>query len=278
MPGGADSSATAAIIGAMCDMVTIYAQKHPQSPVADELRRLCHKSNTSDPNHDKLWVPPSPNYLANQIFYTAFLGTVNSSYETKDRAQRLANQIGSYHFSIPIDLAITAILTVFTKTTGKEPQFQSRGGTPVEDLALQNIQARLRMVFSYLFAQLLPWVRGNPGFLLVLGSANVDEGLRGYMTKYDCSSADVNPIGGISKTDLKKMLLWGSERYGWRVLKDVALANPTAELRPIEVDDKDNEKQNDHSQSDEEDMGMTYAELGMFGRLRKIGRCGPVSM
>ena len=33
------------------------------------------------------------------------------------------------------------------------------------------------------------------GFLLVLGSANVDEGLRGYLTKYDCSSADINPIG-----------------------------------------------------------------------------------
>ena len=37
------------------------------------------------------------------------------------------------------------------------------------------------------------WYRS--GFLLVLGSANVDEGLRGYLTKYDCSSADVNPIG-----------------------------------------------------------------------------------
>ncbi len=31
--------------------------------------------------------------------------------------------------------------------------------------------------------------------LKVLGSANVDEGLRGYLTKYDCSSADINPIG-----------------------------------------------------------------------------------
>ena len=30
---------------------------------------------------------------------------------------------------------------------------------------------------------------------MVLGSANVDEGLRGYLTKYDCSSADINPIG-----------------------------------------------------------------------------------
>ncbi len=31
-------------------------------------------------------------------------------------------------------------------------------------------------------------------FLSVL-AANVDEGLRGYLTKYDCSSADINPIG-----------------------------------------------------------------------------------
>ena len=61
------------------------------------------------------------------------------------------------------------------------------------------------MVLSYLFAQLLPWVRGKSGGLLVLGSANVDErrvlvwpaglkkltvffSLRGYLTKYDCSS------------------------------------------------------------------------------------------
>jgi NAD+ synthase (glutamine-hydrolysing) len=31
------------------------------------------------------------------------------------------------------------------------------------------------MVVAYLFASLLPWVRGRRGGLLVLGSANVDE-------------------------------------------------------------------------------------------------------
>ena len=62
-------------------------------------------------------------------------------------------------------------------------------------MALQNVQARSRMVLAYLFAQLTLWVRGRNAGLLVLGSANVDEALRGYMTKYDCSSADVNPIG-----------------------------------------------------------------------------------
>lgn len=30
--------------------------------------------------------------------------------------------------------------------------------------------------------------------------------------------------------------------------------------------------------ADEADMGMTYEELGIFGRLRKVYRCGPVRM
>ena len=36
------------------------------------------------------------------------------------------------------------------------------------------------MVLSYTLAQLLPWTRDRPSFLLVLGSANVDEALAGY--------------------------------------------------------------------------------------------------
>jgi NAD+ synthase (glutamine-hydrolysing) len=131
------------------------------------------------------------------------------------------------------------------------------------------------MVTAYLFAQLLPWVRGRQGFLLVLGSANVDEGLRGYMTKYDCSAADLNPIGSISKGDLKRMLKWGAKEFNFSVLQEIVDAPPTAELRPMTNDDNG---EVEHSQTDEEDMGMTYEELGYFGRLRKISRCGPVSM
>ena len=46
-----------------------------------------------------------------------------------------------------------------------------------------------------------------------------------------------------------------------------------AELRPI----ADGEV-NDYTQTDEEDMGMSYADLGIYGTLRKIHRCGPVTM
>ena len=125
------------------------------------------------------------------------------------------------------------------------------------------------MVLAYLLAQLLPWVRGGKGALLVLGTSNVDEALRGYMTKYDCSSADINPIGSVSKVDLRRFLRWAAENKGYTALLDVVDAAPTAELEPI----TDN-----YTQQDEVDMGMTYEELSEYGRLRKIDRCGPLSM
>ena len=68
-----------------------------------------------------------------------------------------------------------------------------------------------------------------------MGSSNVDEALRGYMTKYDCSSADINPIGGVSKMDLKKFLAFASDKYGLTALKDVLNATPTAELVPLDA-------------------------------------------
>ena len=43
--------------------------------------------------------------------------------------------------------------------------------------------------------------------------------LRGYMTKYDCSSADINPIGGISKTDLRMFINHCKERFGFTSLE-----------------------------------------------------------
>jgi NAD+ synthase (glutamine-hydrolysing) len=80
------------------------------------------------------------------------------------------------------------------------------------------------------------------GGVLVLGSANVDEALRGYLTKYDCSSADLNPIGSISKVDLRRFLLWAADTYNIPALKEVVQAPPTAELEPITTDYKQNDE------------------------------------
>lgn len=115
---------------------------------------------------------------------------------------------------------MSAVLAMFVSVTSKEPKFKVFGGSETENLALQNIQARVRMVMSYLFAQLLPWTRGRKGSLLVLGSANVDESLRGYLTKYDCSSADLNPIGGISKIHLRQFIAYAEKEFQLPILKE----------------------------------------------------------
>ena len=105
------------------------------------------------------------------------MGTQNSSKDTRSRARDLAKDIGAYHVDLNMDSVVTALISLFTHVTGFKPEFSVHGGSKTENLALQNIQARLRMVLAYLFAQLLPTVRQRRfgGALLVLGSANVDE-------------------------------------------------------------------------------------------------------
>lgn len=262
LSGGIDSCATAVIVHSMCRLVA-EAVKNGNEQVIKDARKV---ANVQDPE----WKPLDPVDFANRIFHTAYLGTKNSSSETRDRAAELASKIGSYHTGLNMDSLVSAVISVFEIATGKKPIFKIFGGSQIENLALQNIQARLRMVLSYLFAQLLPWVRGNQrGGLLVLGSANVDECLRGYLTKYDCSSADLNPIGGISKTDLKRFIKYAETEFKLPILKEFLAATPTAELEPITET---------YVQSDEIDMGMTYPELSEYGALRKISKCGPYSM
>lgn len=60
------------------------------------------------------------------------------------------------------------------------------------------------MILSYLLAQMIPVQKKMDGFLLVLASANVDEALLGYVTKYDCSAGDINPIGCLNKDNVNE--------------------------------------------------------------------------
>lgn len=257
LSGGIDSCATATIVHLMCRLVV----ESKDEQVLQDVRALVR---------DETFTPATPQELAGKLFCTCFMGTENSSTETRSRAKELAEKIGAYHVDLNMDNLVSSVVSLFEVATGKKPIFKIFGGSQTENLALQNIQARLRMVLSYLFAQLLPWTRGLPvPGLLVLGSANVDECLRGYLTKYDCSSADINPIGGISKTDLKRFIAWAETNFDMPILHDFLTATPTAELEPITKD---------YVQSDEIDMGMTYDELSRFGRLRKVEKCGPLAM
>ncbi|XAR55171.1 NAD(+) synthase (glutamine-hydrolyzing) [Bertholletia excelsa] len=260
LSGGADSSSVAAIVGCMCQLVVKEIANGDEQVKSDAIR-IGHYTDEQFPTDSK--------EFAKRIFYTVFMGSENSSEATRSRAKLLADEIGSWHLDVCIDGVVASLLSLFQTLTGKRPRYKVDGGSNIENLGLQNIQARIRMVLAFMLASLMPWVHNKPGFYLVLGSSNVDEGLRGYLTKYDCSSADINPIGSISKQDLRRFLRWAAIHLGYASLSEVEAAPPTAELEPI---------RSNYSQLDEVDMGMTYEELSVYGRLRKIFRCGPVSM
>ncbi|EGN95015.1 hypothetical protein SERLA73DRAFT_170906 [Serpula lacrymans var. lacrymans S7.3] len=262
LSGGIDSCATAVIVYSMCRLIADAARRADKRVIADARRIVGEPEDSS-------YIPSDPREFSSRIFHTCYMGTENSGAETRQRAKDLAEAIGSYHIDLNMDSVVTSVRNLFSFVTGVKPSFRAHGGSAAENLALQNIQARLRMVLAYLFAQLLPWVRGRSGGLLVLGSANVDESLRGYLTKYDCSSADINPIGGISKTDLKKFIAYARDSFDLPILTNFLDAVPTAELEPFS---------DTYVQTDEADMGMTYDELSVFGRLRKVEKCGPYSM
>ena len=71
----------------------------------------------------------------------------------------------------------------------------------------------------------------------------------------------------VGKTDLRGFIQWAEQAFDLPCLREFLEAVPTAELTPLES-----------KQTDEEEMGMTYAELSVFGRLRKVDRQGPYSM
>ena len=86
MSGGIDSSATAVLVYSMCRQVVGSVQSG-DSHVVEDIRRIVG---------DPAYVPNDPRELCNRLFITCYMGTVNSSAETRQRAEALSSQIGRY--------------------------------------------------------------------------------------------------------------------------------------------------------------------------------------
>jgi NAD+ synthase (glutamine-hydrolysing) len=149
----------------MCRMVFAAIQRGDPQVLAD-CRRIAGKYEPEG------WTPKSPHAINRNILHTVYMGMkTQSSPETRKRAKDLAEAINSYHLEADIDRAFNAFQDIFADNTGFTAKFEVHGGTVSTSLALQNIQARARMLFAYQSAQLLPTVRNRPGGgnLLVLG-------------------------------------------------------------------------------------------------------------
>ncbi|RSL85308.1 hypothetical protein CEP51_003421 [Fusarium floridanum] len=262
LSGGLDSSSVALFVYGMARLVMVSI-KAGENTTLEALRRV---------TGDKEFTPTTPQEIVGRLLHTCYMGTVNSSEETEGRARKLAEVLGSFHSTIKIDETVAANELMVEKALSFKPKYQVEGGSRAENLAKQNIQARSRMVIAYSLAQLSTTARGLPragAALLVLGSGNVDENLRGYFTKYDASSADLAPLGSISKNDAKDFQRWARVNWDLPILTDFIEATPTAELLPLSAGVQDDES--------EQEMGMTYEELSVFGILRKVDKLGPWS-
>ena len=71
------------------------------------------------------------------------------------------------------------------------------GPTPTPDRALANVVDRCRMLSAYYAA--------NRTNRLVVGTANRSELLLGYVTKYGDGAADLFPLGGLYKTEVRAL-------------------------------------------------------------------------
>lgn len=183
LSGGIDSCATAVMVYSMCRLMIEACERGSETVIAHVKRIATYFKE----------LPQTANELCNQIFHTVFMGMEKqSSEDTRGRAKDLASKINAYHVDLDIDRIFEAQTGLLAATHGFHPKFKVHGGSNTENLTLQNIQARSRMVTAYQYASILPTIRNrtNGGSLLVLGSANVAEALRGYFTKVSLSSLE----------------------------------------------------------------------------------------
>ncbi|XP_051144224.1 glutamine-dependent NAD(+) synthetase-like isoform X3 [Andrographis paniculata] len=251
LSGGIGSSAVASIVGCMCQLVVKEIRSGDEQVIADAIR-IGHYAEGK--------LPMDSKELANRILYTV---SMESEYSSK-LSRLLAEEIGSWHLDVSIDRVVSALLSLFQTLTGRHLHNKEGGRNGAEISGLENIRSRSRMVIAYTLAMLFPWIHNKPGFFLVLCSTTADDGLCGNLTKYGCSSGDINLVGNISKKDLQAFLRWAAVNLGYSSLSEAVAAHDHSTAS--------------ESQQDESGIGMTDDEISVYLRLRKNSRCGPVSM
>lgn len=133
-------------------------------------------------------------------------------------AEKLAESLGVKYFAVPIDGVLERFEALPWQQTG---------------VAKANLNARARALVLYNYA--------NTNDCLVAGTGNKSEFYMGYFTKYGDGAADVFPIGGLLKKDVRALAM----HLG--LPREFLEKAPSAELWA--------------GQEDELEMGLTYNML-----------------
>lgn len=176
-----------------------------------------------------------------KVIITLYQGSDFSGDVTYNAAKNLANEVGALHNSWSISNLVKEYVRLADSLTPENLLTWEK-----DDLALQNIQARVRSPGI--------WLLANKYNKLLLATSNLSEATVGYCTMDGDTSGVLSPIGGIGKSKVLQINRYifeeGLKIEENQVFKDdvMKLASmqgiisqaPTAELRPVEqTDEKD---------------------------------------
>ena len=231
LSGGADSSAVACLVSLL---VRFAVNELGLDGVAEKFSHM-----------EGLSRLVSERELVSALLTTVYQSTKNSSSVTRDAAATVARALGSTHHELDVDGLVTCYVTTVQNALGRELDWQR------DDLALQNIQARVRAPSV--------WLLANLNQALLLSTSNRSEAAVGYATMDGDTAGGLSPIAGIDKAFLRRWLVWLEQHgpHGLGALPELAAVNvqaPTAELRPPAA-----------TQTDEADL-MPYEVLDAIER------------
>lgn len=216
LSGGADSATCAVMVAEMVKRGISTLGK------VDFLKAI------SKPGLDQL----SEKEIVSKLFNTAYQGTSNSSETTLNAAKTLADSIGAKFYNWNIDKSVAAYTATIESVLERNLTWEQ------DDLALQNIQARSRSPII--------WMLTNITNTLLLTTSNRSEGDVGYATMDGDTSGSLAPISSVDKQFIREWLKFAEKELGYHGLAPINALPPTAELRP-----------SDQNQTDEDDL-MPY--------------------
>ena len=241
LSGGADSSTCAVLVAEMINR-SFEEIGFEQSLKKLHLDHFIDECRSMDPVSRK-------KFIVHKILHCAYQGTKNSSLETLESARQLAMEIGADFHEWKIDEEVSSFTKKIEHTIERNLSWEN------DDITLQNIQARVRAPII--------WMLANIYHSLLLVTSNRSEGDVGYATMDGDTSGSIAPIAAIDKYFILQWLNWAEKELGYQSLSYVNSLNPTAELRPL-----------DKSQTDEDDL-MPYHVIVQIEKLAIRDKMSP---
>ncbi len=234
LSGGADSSACACLV---YYMVLLGMQNLGAAQFLERLAWIPSLAKISETKAhlrelDELHRDDLLKIIMKNILYCLFQGTVNNSEATKQSAEALSHAISASFAEIEIDALVGNYCELIAGVLKCDLTFET------DDIAMQNIQARVRAPSI--------WLLANLRHALVICPSNRSEASTGYCTMDGDTAGGICPIAGIDKYFLIQWLKW-LEKMGplgigaLPILKNTLALSPSAELRPLAKHQKDEE-------------------------------------